>query len=266
MTAATDTIADYTPKVAIVTGAAKGIGRAIALRLADDGFDVVVNDIPQQLASLQELVDLIKAKGKNAVAVVGDVSVEEDVERLVAETVQVLGGVDVMIANAGTGGFGTIFNVDMNNFDRVIAVNLRGVVLCYKYAAIQMRKQKRGGRLIAASSVLGKKAVPNLQAYCASKFGVRAVSQSVAQELLPYKITVNTYAPGLILTDMTDSPKDAVLGGKHGSHIKSLFNRTPDAPDAEPPVVASIVSYLCKPEAYFVNGQSISVCGGLTMD
>ena len=106
MSAATETIvADYTPNVAIVTGASRGIGRAIALRLADDGFDVTVNDVPQQKEQLEEVVSLIQAKGKKALAVLGDVSVEADVERLVAETAKELGGVDVMVANAGiTGG------------------------------------------------------------------------------------------------------------------------------------------------------------------
>lgn len=103
--AAETTIADYTPNVAIVTGASRGIGRAIALRLADDGFDVAVNDIPQQKEQLEEVVSLIQAKGKKALAVFGDVSVEADVERLVLETAKELGGVDVMVANAGiTGG------------------------------------------------------------------------------------------------------------------------------------------------------------------
>ena len=99
-TPATD-IADYTPNVAIVTGAARGIGRGIALRLADDGFDVTVNDIPAHKALLDEVVSLINGKGKKGLAVVGDVSVEADVERIVAETVKELGGVDVMVANAG---------------------------------------------------------------------------------------------------------------------------------------------------------------------
>lgn len=102
-TPATD-IADYTPNVAIVTGAARGIGRGIALRLADDGFDVTVNDIPAHQALLDEVVSLINAKGKKGLAVVGDVSVEADVERLVGETVKELGGVDVMVANAGIAG------------------------------------------------------------------------------------------------------------------------------------------------------------------
>jgi len=261
-----DAIADYTPNVAIVTGAAKGIGRSIALRLAADGFDVAVNDIPEQLEKLNEVVELIKARGKKALAVTGDVSVEADVERLVAETVKALGGVDAMIANAGIGAGSSILQLDMQAFDRVIAVNLRGVMLCYKHASIQMVKQQRGGRLVAASSVIGKKAIPYATAYCASKFAVRAVSQSTSQELLPFKITVNSYCPGLILTDFSKFPEDEALGGKHGSYVKALWGAKPDAPDAEPEVVASLISYICKPEAYFVNGQSLSVCGGLTVD
>jgi len=173
-------IADYTPNVVIVTGAANGIGRSITLRLADEGFDVAVNDIPEQLEKSNEVVKLIKAKSKKALAVVGDVSVEADVEKLVAETVKELGGVDAMIANAGIGAGSSILQLDMNMFDRVIAVNLRGVMLCYKHASIQMVKQQRGGRLIAASSVIGKKAIPYATSCCASKLAVRAISQSTS--------------------------------------------------------------------------------------
>ncbi|KAH8093146.1 NAD-binding protein [Cristinia sonorae] len=253
-------IADYTPTVAIVTGAAKGIGRAIALRLADDGFNVAVNDIPAEQQNLEVVAGLIREKGRQAVVITGDVSVEADVEKLVAQTVEDLGGLDAMIANAGIGAAGPLSYLDVEQFDRILAVNVRGVMLCYKHAAKQMISQNRGGRLIAASSIFGKKGVKYCQAYCASKFAVRGLSQSFAEELLPHKITVNTYAPGVIRTDMTKSDKD---GDKHGSFVKSLFTAKEDAPDADPEVVASLVSYLCKPEAYFINGQSMSVCGGL---
>jgi len=260
-----DEIGDYAPNVAIVTGAARGIGRTIALRLADDGFDVTVNDLPAREQDLQEVVKAITAKGRKGLCVTGDVSLEADVDRLVAETAKELGSVDVMIANAGISGGGRLTDLDMALFDRVIAVNLRGVMLCYKYAARQMIKQKRGGRLIGASSIFGKRGVPYNQPYCSSKFAVRGMSHSVAKEMIPYKITCNTYAPGVIVTPLTDFSQDIALGGKHGSFVKSLIGGKPDDPDASPEVIASLVSYLCKPEAYFITGESVSACGGLSL-
>ncbi|TCD62649.1 hypothetical protein EIP91_006602 [Steccherinum ochraceum] len=267
-------IAEYTPQVAIVTGAAKGIGRAIALRLASDGFKVVVNDRLAQEDALNALAVEIPSLGRDAteataseevrtLVVTGDVSVEADVDKLIRETVKVFGGVDAVIANAGIALGGVFLEYSMNDLDQVLAVNVRGVMLCFQRAARQMVKQKRGGRLIAASSMYGQRGVAYNQAYCASKFAVRGLCQSIARELMPYKITCNSYAPGCILTDMTDRPEDKMLDGQHGSFIKALIAGTHEGPDAGPDVVASMVSYLCKPEAYFVTGECMSMSGGL---
>ncbi|TCD65284.1 hypothetical protein EIP91_002846 [Steccherinum ochraceum] len=235
-------IGDYTPNVAVVTGAARGIGRAIALRLADDGFDVAVNDISSSKSALEDVKNLIESKGKNAIAVTGDVSVEADVENLIAETVKVLGGIDVMVANAGVASGGKFLDLDISSFDRVISINLRGVMLCYLLAARQMVKQKRGGRLIGASSVFGKRGVAYNQAYCASKFAVRGLTQSVAKEVRHQKITCNSYAPGLILTDMTVIEEDKLIDGQPGSFVKSLIGHHDD------------------------QGTTITICGGMVME
>jgi len=258
-------VADYTPNVALVTGAAQGIGREIALRLANDGFDVAVNDIPPKLEQLQKVVDEIKAKGRRSVAVTADISNEEQVANMIEKTVEALGGLDAMIANAGISGGGPFLETDTNAWDRQISINLRGTMLCYKYAGQQMVKQKRGGRIVGASSILGKRAGLYLAAYSASKFAVRGLSQSVAKELAPFKITVNTYAPGCILTDLVDHPLDSQYGGR-GAFSKIVAGAPPDAPDAGPEVVASTVSYIVKPEAYFITGQSISMNGGTLFD
>ncbi|KZV71250.1 NAD(P)-binding protein [Peniophora sp. CONT] len=248
-------------RVAIVTGSAQGIGRAIALRLAANGYDVAVNDLPTRLADLEEIVREVKGHGARGLAVVGDVTVEAEVEKLVTKTAQELGRVDVMVANAGIGHVSLIVDMDPAAFDRVYALNVRAVALCYKHAARQMIKQGWGGRLIGASSGAGKLGVPGLSAYSSSKFAIRGLSQSVAMELRRYKITVNTYAPGLI-----DTPG---IGRNAASMMDSGTMTRPKGPGMktamDSSVVSSIVAYLASEEAHHITGQSISVDGGHVM-
>jgi len=252
-------------RVAIVTGAAQGIGHAVALRLADDGLDVAVNDLPSKSDKLAELVQQIKEKGRKGIAVPGDVSVETDVKGIVETTAKELGSVDIMVANAGIVPLTSFLKSTPEELDRVYAVNIRGTMLCFKYAALEMVKQGTGGRLIGASSGAGKQGMPHMSAYSTSKFAIRGLAQSVAIELAPHNITVNTYAPGAINSGMvylstTNSPEellaiDQQLRQSLPQHVKS----------AGTDVIASIVSYLCKSEAYFISGQSISVDGALRL-
>ncbi|KAI0938461.1 hypothetical protein AcW1_001813 [Taiwanofungus camphoratus] len=241
-------------RVAIVTGAAQGLGASIALRLADDGLDVAVNDIGSKSDQLQQIVAQIQAKGRRALAVPADVSRDVDVQAMVAKVVEELGGLDVMVANAGIVLYQSLADTQLEVWDRIMSVNLRGVMLCYKYAGVQMIKQGRGGRIIAASSAAGKKGMINLPAYSASKFAVRGITQSAALEFAPHNITVNAYCPGGIRTPMSSH-----------ADIK-LLDLPSNLPFADPEVVASLVSYLAKPEAYFITGQSILVDGGVLFD
>ncbi|PCH44769.1 NAD(P)-binding protein [Wolfiporia cocos MD-104 SS10] len=253
-------------RVAIITGAARGIGRAVALRLAEDGFDITLNDISTGSDALDQVAQEIRAKGRRAITIIADVSNEDEVKNLVAQTVEELGRLDVMIANAGIAPPTTqLVNTDIETWDQVMSVNVRGVMLCYKHAALQMIKQGSGGRIIVITGyIVGSKFA---SAYCASKFAVRGLTQSLATELAGHKITVNAYAPGVILTDMTDRPAvDSLRGGSHGAATKWILGVPPDGPDAGPEVVASIVAYLVRPEAHFITGQSISVDGGIVMD
>ncbi|EJD06798.1 NAD-binding protein [Fomitiporia mediterranea MF3/22] len=194
--------ASYVPKVAIVTGSAQGIGFAIAHRLADDGLDVAVNDVPAKQKELDSIVEEIRKKGQRAIAVPGDISSESDVASIVETAVRDLGGVDVMVANAGIFLAGGFLELPIEKLDATHAVNVRGTFLCLKYAALQMVKQGRGGRLIAASSASGKQGGQNITAYAASKFAIRGITQSASVDLRQYGITVNTYAPGAIRTPM----------------------------------------------------------------
>jgi len=252
--------------VAFVTGAAQGLGLSIALRLAEDGFDVAVNDIPSKTTQLQDVVSQIEGKGKRAMALPGDVAKDDDVKDMISRVVETLGGIDVMVANAGIALHKTFLETSTEEWDRIMSINLRGVMLCYKYAAIQMIKQGRGGRIIGASSQAGKKGSTNLSAYSASKFAVRGLTQSAALELAEHKITVNAYAPGFIITALANHPDDALYGLKPGGTIKKMFGLPLDSPEAGPDTIASIVSYLAKPESYFITGQTILVNGGVTFD
>ncbi|OCH91276.1 NAD-P-binding protein [Obba rivulosa] len=252
-------------RIALVTGAAQGIGEAIALRLAEDGLDVAVNDISCKHEQLNDVVERIKAMGRRAIAVPGDVSSEEDVVLLVKTTVEVLGGLDVMVANAGVVAMKPLLDTSLEEYDRIMGVNARGVMLCFKHAAAQMIKQGRGGRIIGACSGSGKKGICNMAAYSMSKFAVRGLTQACASEWIQHGITVNSYAPGCILTPMLMHPDDAKNGGP-ASTAKLATGMPLDIPDAEPTVVAGFVSYIARPEAHFITGQTINIDGGLHFD
>ncbi|KAI3615493.1 hypothetical protein WG66_011955 [Moniliophthora roreri] len=187
--------------IALVTGAAQGIGKSIATRLARDGFDVALKDLPTKSEKLQQVAHEIRQQGRRSVISVGDVSLEADVKRSIDTAVNELGGLDVMVANAGIIITKPISNTTVEEWDRVLNINARGVFLCYKLAAEQMIKQGRGGRIIGASSATGKRGDPAVAAYSASKFAIRGLTQCAALEYGSYGITVNAYAPGLVKTE-----------------------------------------------------------------
>ncbi|KAJ7097566.1 hypothetical protein C8R44DRAFT_889107 [Mycena epipterygia] len=191
--------------VALVTGAAQGIGRGVALRLADDGFNVAVNDIEANTANLDTLVEEIRKKGRASAKCVANVSQENQVKEMVELAVQKLGRLDVMVANAGvTGRPGMqLKEVSSDEWDRIMNINARGTFFCYKFAGMQMIKQGGGsGRIIGASSVAGKQGIATHGVYSASKFAVRGLTQAAALEFGAHGITVNAYAPGAIDTPM----------------------------------------------------------------
>ncbi|KAF9238268.1 NAD-binding protein [Melanogaster broomeanus] len=245
--------------VAVVTGAAQGIGRAIALRLSHDGFDVAINDIPAKRRDLETLVEEVKTVGRQSIIVAGDVGQEEDVKKIIHATTEKLGGLRVMVANAGICRLGTMAETSLQQFEDVFAVNARGVFLCYKYAAQYMVAQGRGGRIFGASSVLGRQAVKmDYFAYAASKFAVRGMTQSAALELGRHGITVNCYAPGPIDTDMLRN----VYKQRREQRAKPI-NTLGHEGKAED--IASIVSYLASDEARFITGQTIGIDGGYSI-
>jgi meso-butanediol dehydrogenase / (S,S)-butanediol dehydrogenase / diacetyl reductase len=251
---------------AIITGAARGIGRAIALRLARDGLDVTVNDLPGARADLNGLVEEIQAFGRRSVAAVGDVGVEADVDGLVRTHVEVHGGLDVMVANAGVAITAPLLETTAEQWETTMRVNLRGVFHCYRAAARQMIAQGRGGRLIGAASVAAHRGGRWQGAYSASKFAVRGLSQSAAQELADHGITVNVYSPGVVRTPMWDSIDEAITarqGTRVGTAMAAMMSSIPLGRLETPDDVAGVVSFLASPDAAYITGQSIVVDGGI---
>ncbi|TFY83279.1 hypothetical protein EWM64_g716 [Hericium alpestre] len=247
--------------VALVTGAAQGIGRAIALRLADDGFDVAINDIETKVALLRTLSSEIEAKGRKSHPVPGDIAVDEQVKHMVDETVTSLGSLDAMVANAAIYVNKPFIETSAEDFERMYSVNVKGLASCYRYAALQMISQGRGGRIIGASSAAGQTGYPGQSAYCASKFAVRGLTQVAAMELGKHKITVNTYAPGLTRTEMLD---DVDAGMKKTLNLspaegwsEQVIASLPIPRLARPEDLASLVSFLASKESEYITGQTV---------
>ncbi|KAF8068078.1 hypothetical protein FPV67DRAFT_1669946 [Lyophyllum atratum] len=250
-------------QVAFVTGAAQGIGRAVALRLAEDGFDVAMNDLPRWQESLDDLSREIADKyGRRVCCVVGDVSVEAEVEAMVARVVKELGSLNVMVANAGVAMVKSLSETTAEDWDRLFGINVRGIFLCYKYAARQMISQGGGGRIIGASSASGKQGEAYTAAYCSTKFAIRGLTQSAAREYGAHGITVNAYAPGAIDTPLLRN----IAGENLAALVEGESKKTAVGYIGTPADVASVVSYLASKEAHFITGQSVSVNGGSFFD
>ncbi|KAG2121971.1 NAD(P)-binding protein [Suillus clintonianus] len=240
--------------IALITGSAQGIGRGIALRLARDGFDIALNDLPTKSGQLAAVASEVEALGRKACIVIADVTIEEEVKNMVNDTVKELSGLDVMVANAGIPGANTVLATTVEDWERAFTVNARGVFLCYKHAAVQMISQGRGGRIIGASSIAGKIGFPSAAAYCASKFAVRGLTQTAALELGKYNITVNSYAPGVIQTEIRTFYV-IVCRSKLIDSVNSLIGNRPIKHNGQPEDIASIVSYLASKEAHFITGE-----------
>ncbi|KAF9253993.1 NAD(P)-binding protein [Marasmius fiardii PR-910] len=246
----------------LITGSAQGIGKAIALRLAKDGFNVALNDLPSKQSELQQLENEIKGLGKETktTIVTGDVSSEAEVKVMVERVAEELEGLDVMIANAGICPSGIMTEMTAEQWDKTFSVNSRGTFLCYKYAAIQMIKQGRGGRIIGASSLAGKRGGAYFSAYSATKFAVRGMTQSAAWELGRHGITVNAYAPDVIDTEMGQGVITDLQKFNPALSKATVFARTPFGRLGEADEVAALVSFLASKDSNFITGQTVSHC------
>jgi len=256
--------------IALITGSAQGLGCSIALRLARDGFDIALSDVSSKRDQLRAVADNIEKIGRRTLVVPADVTVDREVKEMVQDVVKELGGLDILVANAGVLGLSPLISTELDEWERVMAVNARGTFLCYKYAAQQMIKQGRGGRIIGASSISGKLGKPLLSAYSASKFAIRGLTQTAALELGPYNITVNSYAPGQIRTPMTAGMSDEVGDfAKTDPEMVDLWRGRAATRglkyEGQPEDIASLVSYLASKEAHFITGKSITVDGGIVL-
>jgi glucose 1-dehydrogenase len=244
-------------KVALVTGASSGIGRAIAERFAAEGAHVAVNYLPrgQNEADARAVVDALATPGMAAAA---DVSRREDVERMVAEVVGKFGRLDIAVSNAGIEIKRPFLEVTDEEWERVIAVNLYGSFVVSQTAARRMVEQGGGGKLIFISSVHEDIPFPGYTSYCASKGGVRMMMRNLAMELAPHRINVNNIAPGAIATPINR----AVLEDPEAK--REALTEIPWGRFGRPEEVASVAIFLAGDEAEYVTGSTYYVDGGLT--
>ncbi|RPF56027.1 3-oxoacyl-[acyl-carrier-protein] reductase [Aquisalibacillus elongatus] len=242
-------------KVAIVTGASRGIGRAIALELAKNGANVVVNYAGSK-DKADAVVKEIEEMGQQAIAVQANVSDANDVKALVKEATENFGVIDILVNNAGITRDNLLMRMKEDEFDEVIDTNLKGVFNCVKAVTRPMMKQ-RGGKIINLASVVGVSGNPGQTNYVAAKAGVIGMTKSVAKELAARNINVNAVAPGFVTTDMTDELSDEA---KEGMHDMIPLNRL-----GEPEDVARVVRFLASSDADYITGQTIHVDGGMVM-
>jgi NAD(P)-dependent dehydrogenase (short-subunit alcohol dehydrogenase family) len=241
-------------KVAIVTGSSRGIGQAIALRLAKEGARVVVNS--RKLDGTEETVNLIKKAGGTAVGIAADVSDAKQVQSLVSQAVKRFGRLDIMVNNAGVADEAPLTKMTTEEWNSMIAVDLTGVFLGVQAAAKAM---KNGGAIVNTSSIAALVGFPQTAHYSAAKGGVRSLTQEAAVELGP-KIRVNAVAPGIIDTEMTKSIKE------DPAQLKAMMGRITLKRLGKPEDIANAVAFLASDEASYITGQLLIVDGGWMVD
>jgi 3-oxoacyl-[acyl-carrier protein] reductase len=246
---------DLSGRVAIVTGGSRGIGRAIAERLAGSGAAVVVN-YRGNAAAAEATVATITAAGGTAIAIQGDVSQPEDVEHLVKTTLERFGRIDILVNNAGITRDTLLLRMKESDFDEVIATNLRGVFLCTRAVLRPMTKQ-RFGRIINITSVVGLTGNAGQANYAAAKAGILGFTKSTAREMASRGITVNAVAPGFIETEMTDALNEETR--------KAILATIPLGRFGQPAEVAGLVCFLASNAGAYISGQTLTIDGGMVM-
>jgi 3-oxoacyl-[acyl-carrier protein] reductase len=241
-------------RVAVVTGASRGIGRSISLALAAQGATIVAVDMDQ--AATDAIVAELQAAGTKALAVVGNVTVPADVERMIDAATEAFGRVDILVNNAGITRDGLLMRMKDEDWDAVLNVNLKGAFLCTR-AAFKVMSKQRYGRIINIASVVGQMGNAGQANYCASKAGLIGLTKSNARELAKRSITVNAVAPGFIATAMTDALSDKV---RDELTAQIPLERLGSADD-----IANAVVFLASEASAYITGHVLSVNGGMYM-
>ena len=242
-------------KSALVTGASRGIGRSIALQLAEEGYNVAVNYAGSK-DKAEAVVEEIKAKGVDSFAIQANVANGDEVKAMIKEVVSQFGSVDVLVNNAGITRDNLLMRMKEQEWDDVIDTNLKGVFNCIQKVTPQMLHQ-RGGAIINLSSVVGAVGNPGQANYVATKAGVVGLTKSSARELASRGITVNAVAPGFIVSDMTDALSDELKD--------QMLEQIPLARFGEDTDIANTVAFLASDKAKYITGQTIHVNGGMYM-
>jgi len=241
-------------KIAVITGASRGIGRSIALALAEAGAKIVAVDLDS--VATDAIVAELKEKGTEAIAVIGNVTVTDDTEKMIDAAVAAFGRVDILVNNAGITRDGLLMRMKDEDWDAVMNVNLKGAFLCSRAAAKVMTKQ-RYGRIINIASVVGQMGNAGQANYCASKAGLIGLTKSNARELAKRNVTVNAVAPGFIATAMTDALSEKV---REELAAQIPLGRLGSAED-----IANAVVFLALEKSAYITGQVIAVNGGMYM-
>ncbi|NLA57847.1 MAG: 3-oxoacyl-[acyl-carrier-protein] reductase [Firmicutes bacterium] len=239
-------------KVAIVTGGGRGIGQAIALRLAREGAKVAICDVQNS----EETAARIEQLGGAALALKVDITVESQVKEAVETVLSEWGRIDILVNNAGITRDGLLMRMQESEWDAVLDVNLKGAFL-FSRAVLRPMLKQRQGRIISIASVVGLMGNPGQTNYAASKAGLIGFSKSLAREVASRGITVNCIAPGFIASDMTDALNEA--------QRKALLDQVPLGEIGRPEDVAAAVAFLASDDARYITGQTINVDGGLVM-
>jgi NAD(P)-dependent dehydrogenase (short-subunit alcohol dehydrogenase family) len=244
-------------KRAVITGAASGIGKAIAVAFAREGADVAILDINEAKAT--EVVAHVTGLGRKSKFIACDVGSSQAVAAAFQEVETVFGGIDILVNNTGIIRFSQIIDMSEEDWDLIIRTNLKSVFLCSQQAARQMIRQRSGGRIISISSIHAVLSEPNCGHYTAAKGGIESFSRTLATELAPHKITVNFIRPGATYTELTTPMyTDSVK--------RSLFERVPLKEIAQAEWIASGAVFLASEDARYMTGQSLTMDGGYVMD
>lgn len=246
---------DFAGKTAIVTGGSRGIGKAIALKLAQLGANIAVN-YTSKPEEAEKVVAAIKEMGRDAIAIKADVSKGEDVQQLIDEVERHFPTIDILVNNAGITRDTLLMRMKEEDWDQVIAINLKGTYNCTKAVTRKMMKQK-SGKIVNIASIVGVMGNIGQSNYAASKAGIIGFTKSVAKELATRGICVNAVAPGFIQTDMTEVLSEEVK--------ESFMTHIPMKQLGMPEDVANAVAFLCSENARYITGQVLNVDGGMVM-